>query len=49
MNRLRASMSPDEKAKMKEKEKNGRKILRDGMSLMKRPKQGRKKQYQGRD
>jgi hypothetical protein len=25
-------MSPDEKAKMKEREKNGRKILRDGMS-----------------
>jgi hypothetical protein len=25
-------MSPDEKAKMKEKEKNGRKILKDGMS-----------------
>jgi hypothetical protein len=32
MNRLRESMSPDEQAKMQEKEKIGRKILRNGMS-----------------
>jgi hypothetical protein len=42
-------MSPDEKAKMKEKEKIGRKILRNGISSDEKAKQGRRKQLQERD